>query len=545
VKWSRRLSWLGYLLWAVFVNVCNQWMIRPLLLDYAVLGLIAVVAIVVVWLFSIPKQYRRRWIGFTLFSLILGSGVGAALSKPSLMSAVIIIVMTFGLMVLAYFMTKVRFAHLLAGAVVLILANLWLPITLWPFLTHFRVTYQTTLPLQPGDFPTVPLEVVNTATGQEVVTLKNLKESPTTLDKLALTATNSQNALEDLLRNFNHRYALVALSQNGGRLQLHSLSPAAARTVDPLSLVTTFFPTIRAYWAAEHNQVIQYMAPAASPRVMSELGVAPGNLALNLMDMGQQTEQRETTNWQSMLQPYGGPEVTAQFTIQGGKLSGVWNGKTVTIPVTGSRVIGTGSFTGPRLHQVLVEGPNFLEVVSLDSQSVVSTYDGNVWNPLSNDVVTGPINSSGQDVVFVNSSPAQILQPTTTSDWKVLYTAPNPSLRFEASIQYAGHSGPEIITDDPSYMRNSPTRYFSSYTYQNGQLVRNWRVYETNIVNVHTVQFQKSGPSEIVAAIYGTGHILVLKRHWLPLLPVSGVILGLVVLGGYIIRVSGKRRGAR
>ncbi|QSO49545.1 hypothetical protein [Alicyclobacillus mengziensis] len=545
MKWSRRLSWLGYLLWAVFVNVCNEWMIRPLLLDYAVLGLVAVVAIVLVWLLSIPKQYRRRWIGFTIFSLILGSGAGSALNQPSLRSGAIVVVMTLGLMVLAYFMTKVRWAHLLTGAVIIILANIWLPITLWPFLTHFRVTYQTSLPLQPGDFPTVPLEVVNTASGQEVVTLKKVKESPTNLDKLALSATNSSNALENVLRNYNHRYALVALSQNGGRLQLHSLSPQAARTVDPLSLVTTFFPAIRAYWAAEHNQVIQYMVPAASPRVMSEVGVAPGNLPVNLIDMGQQTEKREAADWQSMLQPYGGPQSTAPFTVQNGRLTGVWNGQNIAIPVTGGRVIGTGSFTGPNLHQVLVEGPNFLEVVSLDHQSVVSIYHGNVWNPLSNDIVTGPINSSGQDVVFVDSSPAQILQPTTTSNWKLLYTAPNPSLRFEASIQYPGHGAPEIITDDPSYMRDTPTRYFTSYTYRNGQLVRNWRVYETNIVNVHPVQFQKSGPTEIVAAIYGTGHILVLKRHWLPLLPASVVILGLVVLGGYVMRISGKRRGVR
>ena len=545
MRWKRGLTWLGYLLWALFVNACDVWIVRPLLLDYAAIGMVGLVVLVLLWLFSIPKAYRRRWLGFTLFSLLLGNGVSNILYNPSLGSIVLLVVMVIGLTFIAWLMARVRITRLLTGALALIIANLWLPMTLWPFLTHFEVAYHANLNLVPGDFPTVPLEVVNTPSGQEVVSLTNVQESSKNLNKAALAADNSSNALENLLRNYNHRYALVSLTQAGKGFHLQDVTPQTARSVDPLSLVTTFFPTIRAYWAVEGTKVIQYMAPAASPRVMSEAGVTPGNLVSNLITMGQQTAAAETSNWQQMLQPYGGMAEQQGLTVQNGYLRGTWNGQNVDIAVTGNRVVGVGSFTGSGQHEVLIEGPNFLSVVSLDTDKVVSTYQGNVWHPLSNDVVTGPLTASKRDVIFVNSSPAEILEPAATGNWKVLYTAPNPSLRFEASVRDTASGSPEIITDDPSLIRNSPTRYFTSYTYRDGQLVRNWRVYETNVVNVNPVQFEKNGTQYIVAAIYGTGHVLVLKRQFLPILPATSAILGIIIVLGYVRRFTWKGEEAR
>lgn len=545
MKWQKRLSWLGYLLWAVFVNACNEWIVRPLLLDYAALGLVALVVIVLVWLLSIPRGTRRRWVGFTLFSLLFGHGAGQLLNHVSILTIALLVVMALGLMILTFIMTRVRWSRLLTGAIVLAVANLWLPMNFWPFLTHFRMAYHTSLAVSSTDFPAVPLEVVPSNRGTAIISLQTIKESPKDLENAAELAVDSPDALENVLRNYQHRYELVRLSKDGGHFSLKPLTPDQALSVDPLPLVTDFFPTIEAYWTVENNRVIQYMAPAAPVRTMAELATVPGGLAANLVRMGQQTEASESANWAAALQSYGTASPSAALTVQNGKLTGMWQGHEISIPVNGNQVIGIGSFTGTGLQQALIEGTNSLSVVSLSQQKVVSVFQGDVWNPLSNDIVTGPIDSTQRDVVFVNSSPAQILQPTATGDWKVLYTAPNPSLRFEASIRYGASKTPELITDDPSLMRGSQTRYFSSYTYRNGQLVRNWRVYTTNVVNVHPVQFTKNGPQYIVAGIYGSGQILVLQRHWLPVLPGTAIILTVIILAGYGTRIWGRRRVVR
>lgn len=101
---------------------------------------------------------------------------------------------------------------------------------------------------------------------------------------------------------------------------------------------------------------------------------------------------------------------------------------------------------------------------------------------------------------------------------------------------------PEIITDDPSYIRNSPVRYFTSYTYRDGQLVRNWRVFKTNLVNVNAVQFTPGGPQYIVASNYGTGELFVLKRHRWPVVPAASVLLGITIISGWWLRLKAGRR---
>lgn len=537
---------LVYALWAVFVNAVNIWIITPLVLDYAAIGLAALVVLVLVWIFSIPRASRRRWIGFTLFSLILGSGFGEVIQQRSLsLRSVLMVVMVIGLVLLARFLTRVRMLRLWVSAVVLVLANVWLPVQQWSFLTHFAVAYHNNFPMQQSDFPTLPFEVVNTGSGQALVTLSNLTETPATLKQDLAQPFNSDITLEDVLRNYKHRYELMSLAESHQSFTLNPAPLSMVPYIDPFLLTNTFFPSIRAHWVVDNNRIVQFMSPTQSPETLTQMAMDPADWNANFVALAEQTATLERKNWNKLSDAAGAAQSGAGYTNQGfsvvnGWLVGQWNGQSVRIPVAGNDVVGTGSFTKADTKQVLVSGPNLLQVVDLTTGKVVSEYHGDAVQPLSSDIVTGPIDNSGRDVIFVNSSPAQILGARTSNQWDVLYTATNPSLRFEASMQWVPGQAPEILTDDPSLVRNSPTRYFSSYTYRNGELVRNWRVYHTNVVNVHPVQFVKNGVQYIACSIYGTGEMFVLRRHHIPVVPMTSGILGVAIVIGYVRRVSSR-----
>ncbi|MCL6593893.1 MAG: hypothetical protein K6T31_07950, partial [Alicyclobacillus sp.] len=269
--------------------------------------------------------------------------------------------------------------------------------------------------------------------------------------------------------------------------------------------------------------------------------LSPGDLPATASQLALRLQTEERASWTHTLLDLGVTPASPFLRVVGGHLTGTVQGRSLSIPVDGSTVVGVGAFSAPGAHEALVLGVNTLQLVSLDRGVVLGTYHGDTVQPLSGDLVIGPLDASGRDVVFINSSPARILAFSPTAGWQTLYTAPNPSLRFEASVQFPGDSQPEILTDDPSLLRDSPVRYFTSYTYRDGQLVRNWRVYQTNVVNVQPVQFQPAAPPEIALTLYGSGHLLVLRRHDWPVVPCLSVLLACVLLSGWLYRWQVRR----
>ncbi|MCL6548148.1 MAG: hypothetical protein K6T30_04470 [Alicyclobacillus sp.] len=538
-----RLDWLPYLLWAVFVNACNVWLITPLAQDYAVLGIICIFIIVTAWLTSIPAAARKKWISFTVFSLLAGQAFSALAFYDWAPRVKLSIVAGVGLMLVAWAFGRVRWLPLAVSCVGLWLANLFLPLADWSFLSHFRIAYYGRENVLPSDILALPFVTVSTPGGRAVITLTRAKEDRTDVEQAVTGAGSSPDDLANVIQSFGHRYTLVEVRLENGRFVQSPATPEEIAQVDPNQLVSTFFPFARAYWTVEHGQVIQYMANSLSPAQLTRLANAPAGYPANVLALAKRTEQQELVDWRHLLDQLGVHPSVAGLSVQNGRLTGRYSGRVIDVPVRASAVIGIGSFTAPGTHEALLEGANELEVVSLDAGSgrVVSSFQGPPGQPLPNDIRFGEIDGSGRDFIFVNDQPAYILEATARGSWRRVYTAPNASLRFEGSVLWPPDRTPEIITDDPSYVRNVPTRYFTSYTYRGGQLYRNWRVYHTNVVNVEPVQFSDGGPVYIVAAIYSTGKFVILKRHFIPVVPITAVILGLVIACGWVIRI--RRRG--
>jgi hypothetical protein len=541
-----QLNWLGYLLWSVFVNACNIWLLTPLVQDYGILGVVADVLIVVIWLLGLPSSHRRRWVTFTLFSLLLGQGLASVTGDELAKRIVLAVVMCLALIGLTWWFGRVRPLRLLLTAVVLVVVNSLVPFTQWPFYTHFWIVRNGTLSVSNAAFHALPFAEIPTSSGEAVITLEQLNDSKTDFLKTAAQAGTASSSLADLLASYGNRYRLVELKcTSSGQLETTAPTVQDLEKLNPNQL-NPMFPFTIAHFSVENGMVVEYFAPAVDPAKQVEMGVRPAQLPENAMALSLNVQKEQEENWQSVLQQLGGTEDPSSLRIQGGVLSGVVNGHDIDVPVSANRVVGTGSFTAPGQSQLLVEGMNTLQVVSLQGKGkVLATYHGSSALPLSNDLFVGPVDASGRDVVFVNGSPATILEAQSDGTWRQLYQAPDLSFRFETSVLFAGDKQPEIITDDPSVLQPSTTNYFTSYTYRDGNLVRNWRVYRTNVSNVQSVQFRKGGPTYLLTGIAGTGQYILLQRHRLPVVPAASVLLAIVIAAGWLWRWRENTRRGR
>lgn len=532
------LVWLGYLLWAVFVNAVNVWILAPITEDYAILGLIGVALIVVIWLLGLPVSSRRRWVVFTMFSLLIGQGLSDMAKNPSLRIIVLAVIMCLGLIALAAWMGKVRMRHLVVTAAALSAVSIWLPFSDWPYFTRFMVVQSGDLPVSSVDFQTLPVASVQTPQGQDIITVKKVRETTTGFTARVMNATGSTDQLQNVLTSFDHLYQVVSLSGSDGGVRLGSPTPQELAAVDPIQLDPQFPFTIT-HWSVSGGQVFESFTPVLTPDQIAKVGLNPTAMSSELVVLAKQVQQQEETNWSQVLTQLGVTPQHAGLQVVHGVLQGDVEGQSIQVSTGEGQVIGFGHFTDLHTEQVLFEGLNTLKVISLaNGGSVVATYQGDAAHPLSTDVIIGAIDASGRNVVFVNSSPAIIVQANSDGTWKQLYQAPNRSLRFEASVQFAGDKVPEILTNDISLMQPSTVRYFTSYTWHNGALVRNWRVYRPGIAKVVPVQFSPgSGAPDLLATVAGTGKLVVLQRHHIPVVPIAAVLLALIIIGGYTLRL--------
>lgn len=543
-----RIDWLLFLAWALFINLCNLWLIGPLVQDYSILGVVALFIIAGVWFASIPPRFRKKWLTFTVYSILLGTGIDSLTFYPTGHKIAWMVIMSVAMMVAAFAYARIRLLSLTVAALGVILCNLWLPYEDWTLLSHFRILYYGKAGLNPADMPSLPMVVVPTKDGQHVlVTLSNFKESKDSVLQAVQAAGRSPNDLHNVVESLGHRYQLVEVAEQNGKFALSSVRPSDLAAMDPAALFSSSFPMRVADWTVDQGKVIQYSSASNTASELTKLTNNPADYPSNLLAASEHVMDLNLAHWSDLLKTLGVSR-SQGLSVTGGMLSGTWNGHTISLPVAATEVVATGSFTSAHASEALLEGANRLQIVNLTdgTGALVSTYVGSVNSALTDDIRVGPVDATGQDMIFVNGSPAFILRASATGAWQDIYTAPpQSSLRFEGSVAFGQDKTPEILTDDPSLMRATSIRFLTSYTLRDGQLVRNWRVYHTNLVNVYPVQFTPSGPTDLVLSVYNQGKFFVLSRHFIPVVPLTSGLLGLSVAIGFVIRLrKGERRHA-
>ncbi|MCF8564914.1 O-antigen ligase family protein [Alicyclobacillus tolerans] len=112
-------NWLLTGFWALCVNEVNIWLIKPMVLHFAVLGVLAVMAMSALWLVSIPPGYRKTWVELTIFDLLVGQVLSYAfvLHWHFVVHTVLAVV---GLLALSWIVIKMRMSRLLVSGLVAI-----------------------------------------------------------------------------------------------------------------------------------------------------------------------------------------------------------------------------------------------------------------------------------------------------------------------------------------------------------------------------------------------------------------------------------------
>lgn len=538
---------LWYLFWGVFVNALSMWVFGPLVQDLAAAGILALGLIVVGWLTTLHKSIRRPWIAYTIMSLLLGQGLDSLTFASTGKAVSITIAMALGLFIAAVWFGRVKWLPLLFGTVGIIVANLILPFGDWPFLTQFGIIQQSRVSLNLHDMEATPFDVIHTSTGDAIITLSEYIPSASLLEQLTSQATDSPDALANILQTAHGEYQFVELKMVGGHLVKSAPTPQDLAKVNPLKLVKSFFPYELAHWYVVNGQVSEYLTPYLTSAQAVEVGVDPSAYAASLQAISNRAVQDEISNWNQVLTQLGVHRTTSGLTVENGRLTGSFQGQNIDVPVQSSSLVGVGHFTSTASSQALLVGDNNIQVVDLSEKRVVSTFKGNASTPVPNDVLFGPLKAGGRDAVFVNSSPAYILTVDSTGQWHKAYTATSSSFRFETVVAN-GTKAPEILTDDPSMLRNTPTRYFSAYRYvsgsnASGHLERDWRVFRTNVVDVTPVTLTKGGSEDIAVGIYGTGEYIILHQSNVPVLPMSCIAFAIILVGGWMLRL--RRREER
>ncbi|MCL6625831.1 hypothetical protein [Alicyclobacillus shizuokensis] len=532
---------LACLAWSLFVNLVDEWLVRPLVQDLAVIGVLVVLLMVWLWVFAIPRQRRRWWLVFSLFSLCacqaLASFASLPLGRRLLTTAISMAILAAA----ARCIGRVALSLLLGSMVVLAAANAWLPENLWPLLTHFRVLAAGTLTVDNGNYPVLPLDVVKTEHGEVVLTVTEWPDA-----RFGSSAAAYRQAVKSGKLPADHLvYQYVQLAPENGRIDVRPATAQELAEVQPTELGGAFTPFDRSTWAVVGGRLLQYTIRTQSSAGAVDVALQLAQYAPELAQLTVQANQDEWKDWSESLRKAGAAPVVP-WRIDNGVLSGKWRGRTVHVRVEAQFVISSGSFTRPGAHELLLGGSNLLQVVSLSGSRphVVASLHGALANPIGEAMQVGPIGTADKDVVFVNASPAYILSFTRDGHARRIYTAPNDDLQFLASIRTAPGTAPEILADDRSAVCSSSTTYLTSYTYRDGQLYRNWRVFESGIENVRQVQFFPEKPPYLVAAVAGSGAYVVLARHFWPLQPAL-VVAWLLVLAGFIVAGWRQRRRLR
>lgn len=512
-----RNNWLRLVvaaLYTLFILGFYHLVIIPLALDLSFIGLLMGALFVIIGYFAVPRHLRRYMILFSLSILLFSYGVNSIYST-SIALRIIEFPLMYGVIgYLSYLYGKVKWQMNFVVLLVLAVFQSFIPISSLPYYSHFQLKYISPQTDNLALFPVYP--VVNQ--GSNLYTLGSLP-----LTKTEAVAEANQHAADIKLTPLERADKLILQLQNVNVLRFaqqqgmleSGVTETQMKQLPFLNFGLTGFPYYVSSWSTVSGHVQQHFQAVDPPVDVLTSFLNPLSTTLSMNQRAERSSVQSRQNWTKSI----GTNALAQ--------------------VAGSTLIGKGRFTPDTGEQFLLEGNNEIQLVNAQNpDSVLATYKGTFQDPLSDDVLIGDVTGDGIDEVLLNTSPARILKlDPATHSWNVLWTSAKPSFRFEF-LDRNGAASSTVIANDPSFVRDQPARYLSAYTWKNGQLIRDWRVFKVNML----FPFQLPNHDWVVQ-LYGQ-HQFVLLSPLTLFLPFWEVILYLVLLvGGFAIQF--RQKGVR
>ncbi|PWI58168.1 hypothetical protein [Sulfoacidibacillus thermotolerans] len=550
--WRRWLSVPFLILYALWVMVFYQLVFTAWTLQYSYFGILLVIAASLLFMYAFPLRDRRLVVRLTLFCLMASIGI-ASFAGESLIWRIIDFIVFVGLaLTLGRVLVGVRTLRLFFIIVALTIVQIFIPLHDLRNLAFFNVRYIGHLASPDPQVPSLPVAAVSDPVRpgmQEIVTLRGhrpIKDEAQDLVHLMNQNPQAGTTIESAIQELQHSYDVVAIRPGRLRFITHYATQRELSQLPFWSLGLMDFPFTTSHFLNLQDRTRMYVSLSADPGTLLSMLLSPGTVAQSMADLSLKTASTEAQNWKQVTGHQ--IDVTDGLSLQGGYLTGTYQGLPVHVRTRGVAILGVYHLLPQNVDanpQVVVEGNNVIQVLSLPPERphVIATLKGSYLHPLTTDVVFADLTGKHRDALLVNTVPAQIFQLTSAGEWQRLWVSGRDSFRFETVFPRKG--GDLLIANAPSLINTSPTRYLGGYIYHNGQLQRVFRVYYPNYVDLQTVHVTSATRPELLTSVFAHQEIVLLglqRVPWLWLIE-AGYVLAIAV--GLARRLQLRRRVLR
>ncbi|MCY0900731.1 MAG: hypothetical protein OWU32_00915 [Firmicutes bacterium] len=541
-------------LYGIWLILFDQLVLTAWTLQYSYWGVLGILVVGTLLYVAFPRSERKRVLLFTGFCLLLGIGLSTVLFQPlvwRVVDYIVFVALALGIGTLALQLPVVR---VLAVVIGLTAFEMWVPFSDMPLVSAFSIDADVHPIAQPSlwtQVPAVALEPAGKGFPRTIVTLAQATPSShdSRLEAMSLSRQGldlaSAAAQHTLLLN---SLAVVALSGHATGFSLTRATPEQMARVPVTQLGLTNYPLQTAYLTRGSNEYRLYETDTTNPATLLAMLLQPETLPLSTALLEEQSLQRSRASFASATgRAMQTPGSVSGWSLNGGVLTGHVYGHAVSVATKGVVVLGLAHLLpghADKLPQVVVEGNNLIQVVapSATGARVVATLRGTYRHPLTGAVSFADLTGNGVDDLLLDSSPAQIVSLSSTGQIVPLWVSPDPNFTFLAVYPQA--KGDLLIANAPATLSTSAAVYLGGYVYHNHALLRAFRAYRDNLVQVTTIAHPGSKRPDLLAVAAGSPSVLLLTPTSFPWLTLIDVVFGIVLLTGFVRQWQGGMRRA-
>ena len=550
---KRKWFFTGVLiLFALWAMIFYRLVFTAWTLQYSVYGVVGVLAAVALFVYVFPRRDRRLVTRFALYCLVFSVGLGGLAGQSIIWTGIDYLGLLVVVLILGRLLIKLPVWQLLGVALALSLAELWVPWSDMSVLSAFSIRYIGHFNSQDKQVPSLPVNVVPNPTRpgtQEIITLRGHSPYPGEAQALFnhLTSNPATSApYIQAVRELQHSYDVIAVRP--GKLAYHTsyASPSELSKLSPSTLGLLDFPFTTSHFFNLNSQVRMYVTMSENPGQLFNALMQPGSLSDQIGALSVNTAVKEEQNWKSVT---GWKQQAVDgLSLHDGYLTGTYHGVPVHVRTSGVALLGVYPLlpkSASSSPQAVLEGNNMIQVVSLPpgKPRIFATLHGSFALPLTTDVVFADLTGNGRYALLINTVPAQIRELTPQGTWPLLWSSARHTFRFETVFPRPG--GDLIVANSPSLVSGSVIRYLGGYVYRNHALQTVWRVYHTDLVDLHTVHVTSPTQPELLTSLYSHQEIMLLAPTSIPWLPLSMAGYVVVIAAGVFRRWTAKRRGGQ
>lgn len=530
-----RWQTLRWALYAIALFLIYHLLIKIAVLDLSWIALLVLIPVLFLGYFLFRPQERRQGIVFTIGFLLLDRALTSLDVKSLVMTLVggLIAILVIALVTKWY--GKLAWNAVFALVLIAVLTNVSFNRDNLAALNHFYIKWESDRLYQGEwvDYFPITLYDVDGDGKQEIITYGNKDEVPEPEEQKKPETEEERQALaEKLLPLKPEMLSLyVYTMKNGQMVRIPSDQIPADKLVKIKEQLPVDYPGFP-YYTMKDNQLVPNVQRQSYAESMLQVGTAPYRAFL--LDMIN-VEQLLKDNQGKMDHRFAFEKETKfkDLSIEAGQLSGTYDGKPFTAPTKATKLINT--MTLPDGREGLIVMGEHLSVLAVEPDGSVKeayTLTRKQVALSTAQIIVADVDHDKQDELLIGGSPSYILKPLSNGTWDVLWVSQDKkSFRLTNHATVGKDSEPQLVAQAKSWISSYDRRYLAGFDYTPEGLVQKWKIY-LPLMNIQVGDVDGDKENEIVASIYDTHRLLILKQHTIPVLPIVIVLFaGLIVYG--------------